>query len=590
MLEEVGESTMLEFYGYKTDVNNCTFQIGFSSTDTETASFTFGEEITSYNDFQYHRYSTPVPAGTKYICWKQVSGGIVLDDILVYHELWETVDVAGSGAHVATTIDGTHVSATLEGLTPGTDYEVQMKSDCDEAEWSETLAITTPDFEADGDIYTIYTADGWNAFCDALQYNGVYNRFIGKTVRLGADITVGRMAGGSGHEFMGTFDGQGHTLTVNYTTTAQFTAPFSYINGATIMNLTTGGTINTSAKFAGGMVGATLGVGTIEITNCVSDVTINSSVNGDGTHGGFLAVASYGAVNFTGCMFSGEMLGESTTLWAGFVGWTESNHNATVTFTDCLFNPTNLATNSGRTFSRARNMSSVTITNCYYTVPLGTAQGYPAVSDPNILPYGDPTGTYPVSDLTAYINGLMYGDVFYYNPESIVAQTVSLTAGKNWFSTNIEITLDALKAALVATGNASITIASQSEGNTTYANGRWRGSLTALDVKQMYKITVVTSCEIVLEGMPINPAEHPVTIHNGANWIGFPLGTSMALTDAFAGFAVNGDMVVSQSNGSATYTGGRWRGQLTTVEPGQGYIYKSSVQENRTFTFPMSTK
>lgn len=61
------------------------------------------------------------------------------------------------------------------------------------------------------------------------------------------------------------------------------------------MNLTTGGTISTSAKFAGGMVGATLGVGTVAITNCISGVTINSSVNGDGTHGGFLAVASYGA-------------------------------------------------------------------------------------------------------------------------------------------------------------------------------------------------------------------------------------------------------------------------------------------------------
>ena len=269
------------------------------------------------------------------------------------------------------------------------------------------------------DEYTIHTATGWDLFCDALQDNATYNRFIGKTVKLDADISVTRMAGGSGHEFMGTFDGQGHTLTVDYTTTAQFTAPFSYINGATIMNLTTGGTINTSAKFAGGMVGATLGVGTIEITNCVSGVTINSSVNGDGTHGGFLAVASYGTVNFTGCMFSGEMLGESTTLWGGFVGWTESNHNATVTFTDCFFNPTNLTINSGRTFSRARNMSSVTITNCFYTEPLGTPQGLPAISDPDVTPYGTPTGSYNVSNLVAYANGLMYGDTFYYDPNFV---------------------------------------------------------------------------------------------------------------------------------------------------------------------------
>ena len=268
------------------------------------------------------------------------------------------------------------------------------------------------------DEYTIHTATGWDLFCDALQDNTFFNHFIGMTVKLDADISVVRMAGSSGHEFGGTFDGQGHTLTVDYTTTVQITAPFRCVNGATIMNLVTAGTINTSAKFAGGMVGQTMG-GTVEITNCVSGITINSSVNGDGTHGGFLAVASYGTVNFTGCMFGGEMLGESTTLWGGFVGWTESNNNATVTFTDCLFNPTNLTINSGRTFSRARNMSSVTITNCYYTEPLGTAQGLPAISDPNITPYGTPTGSYNVSNLVAYANGLMYGDTFYYDPNFV---------------------------------------------------------------------------------------------------------------------------------------------------------------------------
>ena len=164
-------------------------------------------------------------------------------------------------------------------------------------------------------------------------------------------------------------------------------------------------------------------------------------------------------------------------------------------------------------------------------------------------------------------------------------QTVALTAGLNWFSTYVQITLEDLQAALVATGNTSITIASQSGGSTTYNGTRWRGSLSTLDVKQMYKITVGTACEIALEDLPINPAENPVTIHNGSNWIGFPLGTSMTLTDAFVGFAVNGDMVVSQSNGSATYTGGRWRGSLTTLEPGKGYNYKSASSATRVLWF-----
>ena len=94
---------------------------------------------------------------------------------------------------------------------------------------------------------------------------------------------------------------------------------------------------------------------------------------------------------------------------------------------------------------------------------------------------------------------------------------------------------------------------------------------------------------MTLTGTPINPAEHPITIRNGFNWIGFPLNENKTLTNAFSGFAVNGDMVISQF-GSATYNGSTWRGSLNTLEPGKGYMYKSNVQGDRVFTFPISTK
>ena len=169
---------------------------------------------------------------------------------------------------------------------------------------------------------------------------------------------------------------------------------------------------------------------------------------------------------------------------------------------------------------------------------------------------------------------------------SAMEQTITLFQGWNWVSTNVDITLDDLRAALVSTGNASITIKSKNQ-NTYYQNGRWRGNLN-FDVALMYKIYVGTGCEITLEGMPIDPSEHPIVIHNGPNWIGFPLSESMTLDNAFAGFAVNGD-VIKYKGGSANYQGNRWRGAFN-LEPGQGYIYKSNVQGDRTLTFPTSAK
>jgi hypothetical protein len=175
--------------------------------------------------------------------------------------------------------------------------------------------------------------------------------------------------------------------------------------------------------------------------------------------------------------------------------------------------------------------------------------------------------------------------------ETEVEQTVALSEGINWFSTNVEITLDDLKAALVAAvPGTSITIQSQTQ-NTLYNpnNHRWTGGLNTLNVAHMYKIIVSADCEISLEGMPINPTEHPVTIRTGANWIAFPFGESKTISETFAGFAVNGDAVQSQTS-NTNYRNSRWVGQLSTLEPGKGYIYQSSVSGDRIFTFPSGTK
>jgi uncharacterized repeat protein (TIGR02543 family) len=266
-----------------------------------------------------------------------------------------------------------------------------------------------------GDEYTIYTATGWDMFCDLLTEN---NNFLsGKTVKLAADISVTRMA----HRFKGSFNGQGHTLTVNLNNSQEVTAPFRYVGGATITNLVTAGTISTTKKFASGLVGK-IESGAVSITNCTSNVTINSSVSGDGTHGGFVGLAHSGSLNITGCTFSGQMLGANTTLCGGFVGYT--GNGATTTITDCLFAPSNLEIHSGWTFSRAANMNSVTITNSYYTETLGGAQGIQANTHEAISAVGEAT-TYDVSGISAYVNGMQYGTTFYYDPDKNFLRSVA---------------------------------------------------------------------------------------------------------------------------------------------------------------------
>ena len=261
----------------------------------------------------------------------------------------------------------------------------------------------TPDpahFSQSGNTYTIHTATGWSVFCDLLADNDK-GYFTGKTVVLGDDIIVTRMAGGSGKEFTGTFNGNGKTLTVNYANTDNDvrTAPFSYVDGATIQNLIVGGSITGSAYRAAGVIGET-GTNKSYITNCMSSVDISS--------GRYTAGFSIGGnVEIEGCAFNGRING--TDRSGGFIGY---SYSAQV-IKNSLFAPQDGSSINGGTFY-FNGGGDIAPINSYYTRALGTAQGTkPIVTASKPSNIGDVGTAYNVSGITAYGNGLLYGSEFY---------------------------------------------------------------------------------------------------------------------------------------------------------------------------------
>ena len=285
---------------------------------------------------------------------------------------------------------------------------------------SATFVPDSQRFEWTGENeYTIRSEIGWDYFCDLLADNdkGIFD---GKIVKLGADIgtaqkPVTRMAGGDGQEFTGTFNGQGNTLTVSYENTGNNvrTAPFSYVDGATIQNLVVDGAITGTDYRAAGIVGETNGSKSI-ITNCVSHVNISG--------GRYTAGFSIGGnVAIEGCVFNGTING--TSLSGGFVGYS----NSELTITNCLFAPQDGSSISGGTFYY--NGGAGTLTNCYYTTALGETQGKQArqitPGDSVTLSIAGDGRVYGTSGITAYPSGIKYGDVYYAGSGDNVGLTLS---------------------------------------------------------------------------------------------------------------------------------------------------------------------
>ena len=341
-------------------------------------------------------------------------------------------------------------------------------------------------FTQSGNTFTIDDASGWEAFCLFLVDG---ETFSGKTVKLGADISVSRMAGsGDSTPFGGTFDGDGHTLTFNYSGSEDFIAPFSWTtwtNSPIFRNLTVSGTINTTGAYAAGLVGHLFGTVTVE--HCTSNVDITCASGGSGFVGlcehtvnfsdclssavihskggnnsGFVgwSRASGYEINFTGCVFNGKLLqidGEGG-INGGFIGWTGSNK--TVTITDCLVNTAALAdgetmaTGSTATFARGWN-ATTTATNSYYTAALGAPQCNQARSitaGENVTTLenaGTPSTVYNVSGITAYPTGIKYNDVLYAGN----GDAVSLTLGHSDLDGNIFSGYEASAGTLSGSGN-----------------------------------------------------------------------------------------------------------------------------------------
>ena len=213
-------------------------------------------------------------------------------------------------------------------------------------------------------FFPIRNLDDWKAFRDKVQdAKGEYD----VNARLYADIPETDVSIGweTSYAYRGIFDGNGHTLTFKAPFNEETMAPFRYVGNATIKNLHTAGTISTSHKIEAGLIASVLPNSTVTIENCRSSVTLNSSVNGDATNGGFVAVVNTGAnVSFRNCKFDGGFEGSKCYANGGFVGYT----NGPVAIDNCVFAPERINTKLDKCATWARiGSGSCTLINSHTT-------------------------------------------------------------------------------------------------------------------------------------------------------------------------------------------------------------------------------
>ena len=229
--------------------------------------------------------------------------------------------------------------------------------------------------------FPIATAADWKEFCDLV--NGGQNAVdakMTKDVDLGTDIAK---VGTANKPYAGTFDGQNHTLTVNWDAgSANDVAPFGRVNGATIKNLRTEGSIRSNGYYLSGLIDEAYG-GSNTVANCVSAVNITSSYTSNrcGAAGLVNYVFTYAHVTINDCLVKGSINATTEKGQKGMGGFVYVQNGACI-MNNCLYAGTNNADNSNNncyTFAPTNTSgATTTLNNCHYLNPCGNTQGEPA--------------------------------------------------------------------------------------------------------------------------------------------------------------------------------------------------------------------
>ena len=220
-------------------------------------------------------------------------------------------------------------------------------------------------YDADGS-FIIRTKADYEAF--AAKVNGGetdLNAIMAADVNLGSTtVMVGSV---SSKPYKGTFNGNGHSLTIDLTSYESNTAPFRFLgDGAYIKNLHVKGSVSCSGKFTAGLVAFTMN-GNINIENCRVSAVVNSNVRGDATNGGIVA-HNDATLSIRNCLFDGQLTGLDCNSNGGILGFMLASSQ--VTITDCLFAPTQITTSYDfcQPFARTDNAANLNISNSYYTL------------------------------------------------------------------------------------------------------------------------------------------------------------------------------------------------------------------------------
>ena len=116
----------------------------------------------------------------------------------------------------------------------------------------------------------------------------------------------------------------------------------------------------------------------------------------------------------------------------------------------------------------------------------------------------------------------------------------------------------------------------------------WSGSVSdsgGIKNNKMYKVKLAKAQSLNIKGVPVDLSTWQINLNQYWNWLPFVVSKNTPIGDALANFkASEGDLIKSQSSFAIYTTPIGWKGTLTYLKAGEGYMLKTNIAQ--TLTYP----
>ena len=172
-------------------------------------------------------------------------------------------------------------------------------------------------------------------------------------------------------------------------------------------------------------------------------------------------------------------------------------------------------------------------------------------------------------------------------------QNIDLVSGWNWISTNLSVKspMTTLRSSDPWREGDLIKNPNTQQFN-TYSEvlDQFLGTLSAWDYTQMYMFYTAKSNTLRLGGDNLAEADKHITILGGGQWSAFPClyEQTTPVAEALADYydhASAGDILKAHDRFAVFSTDKRWEGDLKTLRPGEGYLFRRLAQGDVTVHF-----